>query len=454
MIENGETLTDHGNRHVRSDLLDIATQAIAQVQPHTTVPEVVSVDGSTLRLDSRTVDLEDVNDVYLVGAGKGSVDVADALLELLGEHIVDGIVAEKNGQERQLEGVEVLGTGHPLPDEASLEAGTRILELAKDAGPADLVLVCITGGASAQSVVPAEGVSMADLRTTTDVLLRSGLPIEEINAVRKHLSEIKGGQLAQHIAPATAVTFVVIDEVAGEPWGPTVGDETTFDDALTVLSRHGIEQRVPASVRDHLVSGRESDVPETPGRAALDDIDTFEVILAEPVDACEAAARHAEPLGYEPMILSTSIEGESSEVATVLAGITDEIRTHGRPIEPPCVVVSGGETIVTVRGDAGDGGPNQEFALAYALESSDWADVTLLALGTDGTDGPTEFAGGLVDATTIPRIIEEGEDPWMHLRRHNSSEALDLAGDAVRTGPTGTNVMDLRLLVVEEAERR
>jgi glycerate-2-kinase len=256
--------------------------------------------------------------------------------------------------------------------------------------------------------VPAEGVSVTDLRSTTDILLRSGLPIEDVNAVRKHLSEIKGGQLAQQIALATAVTFVVIDEVAGKPWGPTVGDETMFEDALNVLSRHDLKQRVPASVRDHLVSGRESDVPETPDRAVLEDIDAFGVILADLVAVCEAAARHAEALGYEPMILSTSIEGESSEVATVFAGITDEIRTHGRPIEPPCVVVSGGETTVTVEGDAGSGGPNQEFALAYALESTDWADVTLLALGTDGTDRPTEFAGGLIDATTIPRTMEKG----------------------------------------------
>lgn len=445
MIRNRASLTAHGNSQARRDLLEIATAALERVHPSRTVPAVVTREGTTLHVDGRPFDLEQYDDVYVIGAGKGSVDVVDALASRLGEALTDGVVAEKRGQERSLDGVTVYGAGHPVPDEISLEAGTAIAELAERAGANDLVFVCITGGASAQCVVPSAGLDLADLRGTTETLLRAGLAIDEVNAVRKHLSALKGGRLAQRIAPASAVSLVVVDEVAGEPWGPTVGDETTVGDALAVLERHGLERSVPPAVCSHLECEERA---ETPTPADLEPLETFVTVLAEPADACEAAQERAVALGYESTILSTSIEGESREVAVVFAGIADEIRTAGRPIEPPCVVVSGGETTVTVSDDAGRGGPNQEFALAFALETADTPDVVALALGTDGTDGPTELAGGLVDGTTVPRLRDAAVDPWAHLHRHDSSAALEAVDDAIETGPTGTNVMDLRLVVV------
>jgi len=449
VIRNRETLTDHGNEGAREAAIDTATAALEAVHPNHTVPEAVDRSGPTLRVGDRSFDLETVGDLYVVGAGKGSAAIADAVLAVLGD-VDGGVVAEKRGQGRDLDGVSVLEAGHPLPDETSLEAGQAVVDVAARAGPDDLVIACVTGGASAQCVRPAGDLSLSDLRGTTDRLLGAGLRIEEVNAVRKHLSEVKGGRLARRVAPASLATLVVVDEVAGEPWGPTVGDGTTFGDALDVLARHGLVDEVPEPVRDHLRRGRAGEIRETPRPADLVEVDATTAVLAGPADLCEAARDRAAALGYEAAILSTSIEGESREVATVFAGIAEEIRAYGRPVEPPCVLVSGGETTVTVTGDAGEGGPNQEFGLAFALETADVRGVTALALGTDGTDGPTDVAGALVDGSTVPRVRAAGTDPREHLRRHDATEPLELAGDAVETGPTGTNVMDLRLLVVEE----
>jgi hydroxypyruvate reductase len=444
MIRNRESLVDHGNRAARETLLDVATAAVDAVHPRTTIPRTVARDGDRLRVGDRTYDLGAVGEVYVVGAGKGAGAVAAELAAILDDRIAGGVVAEKTGGNDDVpDAIDVVAAGHPIPDGRSLDAGRRALELADAAGPDDLVLLPVTGGASATLAAPADGLTLDDLASTTATLLNAGCRIDEINAVRKHCSAIKGGRLAERIAPATAVTLVVVDEVAGEPWGPTVGDATTFADALDVLTRYDLTDAVPPAVVDHLRRGRDGEVTETPNGT-----DGHVVVLAGPADAAEAAETRVTELGYEPLILSTTVEGESREVATCLAAIAEEAATYGRPAEPPCVLISGGETTVRVGDADGDGGPNQEFALASALELDDAA-VTTLALGTDGTDGPTDAAGGLVDATTIPRMAERGIDARDHLRRHDATPALRAVDDAVLTGPTGTNVMDLRLTLVE-----
>jgi glycerate 2-kinase len=443
MIRNREALVDHGNHEARATLLDAATTAIDAVHPRNTVPAAVDRDGDRLRVGDRTYDLGPVEDVYVVGAGKGAAAVTAELAAILGDRIDGGVVAEKDDDVANP--IEVVAAGHPIPDGASLSAGERALAVADAAGPDDLVLVPVTGGASATLAAPAGDLTLDDLAATTGTLLNAGLRIDEINTVRKHCSVIKGGRLARRIAPATAVTLVVVDEVAGEPWGPTVGDATTFANALDVLARHGLTDAVSPAVVRHLERGRDGGVAETPTET-----DAHVVVLARPADAAEAAADRVAALDYEPLILSTTVEGESREVATCLAAVADEAATYGRPAAPPCVLISGGETTVRVGDSGGEGGPNQEFALSFALELGDDAAVTTLALGTDGTDGPTDAAGGLVDATTVPRMAEQGIDASDHLRRHDATPALRAVDDAVITGPTGTNVMDLRLTLVED----
>lgn len=447
MIRNAEELCDHGERDLRRALVDVVEAALADVHPDSRVRRAVERDGETLRVDGEAYDLAAVERVFVLGAGKGSLAVVEALVDVLGPRVDEAFVVEKRGQGRSVDGVEVVEAGHPLPDEDGREAARRVRELAAEAGPDDLAFVCITGGASALLPAPAGDVTLDELRRTTELLLESGAPIEAINAVRKHLSTLKGGRLAETIAPARPVTLVVVDEVAGDPWGPTVPDGTTFADAVSALEQRGLWEAAPASVRAHLERGREDSSMETPTTADLDAAAPT-VVLADATDACEAAAERADALGYEAAILSTTLEGESREIGTCLAGIAREAATHRRPVEPPCALVTGGETTVTIDGDAGEGGPNQEFALSFARGVAGRAGVAAVAVGTDGTDGPTDLAGGLVDGETAARADKRGVDLFGALAAHDAAPALRTLGDAVETGATGTNVMDLRVVLI------
>lgn len=451
MIQNRDALCNHGNESVREPLVEIATHALSHVHPTTTLPRIVSRDGTTLTVDTRTYELTAIDNIYVIAAGKGAPATVQALHDILGDAITEGIVAAKHPTDISLPGIDVLEAGHPLPTSASERAGHRVQSVARQATADDLVITCINGGASALLAAPAGDITTADLATLTDMLLEAGLPIHEVNTVRKHVSTVKGGHLATQIAPADLVTLVTVDEVAGDPWGPTVPDDTTFTDAIEVLKRHNLWTTIPSRVRNHLHQGATSTDPpqETPTTAELPPATRHTVIVADATDVCEAAAASAADHGYNTMLLSTMLEGESREVGLAMAGIAKEIVQHHRPVAPPCVVVSGGETTVTVDDSAGTGGPNQEFATRVALAIDELDGVGCVALGTDGTDGPTDVAGGLVDTTTTDRAATANIDLFAKLEHHETTPALTQLGDAIRTGSTGTNVMDLRLLLVE-----
>jgi len=447
MIRDRDSLLDHGRADVRSAALDVVDGALADIQPAEIVPERVTRDGTELRIGEHTYDLDDYDRVAVLGSGKGAVAVVEAVIDRLGDRHDEGLVVEKRGQGRPVEGVTVLEAGHPIPDDGSLEAGTRTVELAESASDDDLVVACIAGGTSALLAAPADGLELADLAATTEALLDDGAPIDEVNAVRQHLSAVKGGRLADAVAPATLVTLVVVDEPADEPWGPTVPTESTPADAVDVLERRQLRDAVPDGVWDHL-QRRASDGPNWEPAS----VDQRVVALAGPADACDAAAERAEASGLTAVVLSSVVEGESREVGTCVAGIAREIRARRRPVEPPCALISGGETTVTVEGDAGEGGPNQEFALSFARTVAGEGPVAALAVGTDGTDGPTTLAGGLVDDRTVERADDRGVDIARALDDHDAATALRELEDAVYTGATGTNVMDLRVVVVGDPD--
>ena len=461
-VENRGALCSHGDTAARELLLDVVDGALSAVHPDRLVPERVALDGDALVVDGRSYDLDGVDRVLVVGAGKGSLALVRSVADVLGDRLSGGLVVEKRGQVEEydgeepedargggtvLDGIEVREAGHPVPDEAGRRAAQEVMEVAAGVGEDDLVLACITGGASALLPLPAEAITLDELAETTRLLLEAGAPIEDVNAVRKRLSRIKGGRLAAAIHPATTVTLVIVDEVAGEPWGPTVPDPTTFADATRALERHGLRDRVPRPVREYLTESRDDPERETPSPDAFEAFDARAVVLADAGDVCEAACDRAEERGAEAMLLSTVLEGESREVGTCLAGIAKEVAANGRPVEPPCALVSGGETTVTVGERSGEGGPNQEFALGAALGIAG-LDAAAVAVGTDGTDGPTDLAGGLVDGGTTERAERRGVDLHDALRRHDAATALRELGDAVYTGPTGTNVMDLRVILV------
>lgn len=449
IVKNREDLLSHGNVLAREVALDVIEHAIKAVDPYEAVRKIVYIEnGNELVVGELRYDISEVGNIFVVGAGKATFPIARALDEILGERIKKGVISVKKGEKGRLSHIKVIEAGHPIPDEMGLEAGKEIMKIAKEAKRGDLAFCTITGGASALMILPAEGISLGDKKRVTELLLRSGASIQEINAVRKHISAIKGGRLAMHIHPATVINLVIVDEVVGLPWGPTVPDTTTFEEAVCVLKKYDLWEKTPSSVRKHLRAGLTDTGLETPKSREFRSLKVQNLVLAENEAACEAAKKRAQQLGFNSEILSTVLEGESREAGVFLAGIAKEIEKHYRPIKPPCVLVVGGETIVTITGRPGEGGPSQELALGFASGIAGSKSSLIASVDTDGTDGPTDIAGGITDGYTMERAKEKGIDLHGNLVRHNSSYVLQQLGDAVITGPTGTNVMDLNVIVI------
>jgi len=437
-----------GRDHVRG----IIDAALAAVDPEQAIRERLSVSATELRFDDTAVALDGVERIVVVGAGKAGVPMARAVERLFGARISAGHVVVPHGQEVALERIAIHGAAHPVPDAAGVEAGRAVLASLAGLDEATLVVCLISGGGSALLVCPADGISLRDLQATNEALLACGASIVEINALRKHLSAVKGGQLARAAAPARVVTLILSD-VVGDPLdaiasGPTVPDSTSFVDCNAIVRRYELEGRLPAAVTERLRAGEAGEIRETP---AADDA-VFErvsnVLVANNDRAVRAAAAAAEARGYRAMVLSTTIEGETRDVARVHAAITREVLASGRPCAPPCCLLSGGETTVTLRGD-GRGGRNQEFVLAAALDIAGLEGVTVCSIGTDGVDGNSDAAGAVADGGSTARARAAGLDPRALLENNDSNAFFATLDDLLVTGPTDTNVMDLRLVLIE-----
>jgi glycerate 2-kinase len=360
-------------------------------------------------------------------------------------------VVTKYGHRHPTRTIRVHEAGHPVPDAAGLAGAEAILGEVRGLGPQDVVLFLISGGGSALAPAPVAGITLEEKQALTQALLACGADIREMNTIRKHISRIKGGQLARAAQPARVLALVLSD-IVGDPLdaiasGPTVPDPTTYGDALGILDRYRIRGEIPASIRARLEAGARGEVPETPKADDPLFARVTNVVVGSNLLALEAARVEATRLGLSPMILSSSIEGETRDVARVHAAIAREIRSSGNPLPPPACVISGGETTVTLRG-SGKGGRSQEFALAAALDIAGLARVVILAGGTDGTDGPTDAAGAIADGETCARAAAGGLDPRAALRANDSYPFFRALGDLLVTGPTNTNVMDVRLVLV------
>jgi hydroxypyruvate reductase len=456
------------DKRARRDILAIFRAGLAAADPVQAVRRHVVRRGRKLRLGDYSCDLKKVRNIFVVGAGKASARMAGALEEILGDRIVGGWINIKSrhthgGQaggdtaQKPLRRIHIHEAGHPVPDEAGLRGAREIVRILKSAGEGDLVLLCLSGGGSALMPLPVEGVSLADKQAATQALLACGADIREVNAVRKHLSQLKGGQLARAAQPAEVVALILSD-VVGDPLdaiasGPSAPDSTTFADALAVLSKYGIESRAPRSVLEHLRAGAAGTKPETPKPGDPVFAKVRNLLIANNAASIATCARKARALGYRPLVLSSTIEGEAREVARVCVAVARESLARDRPIAPPACLISGGETTVTLRGD-GRGGRNQEFALAAALSARGLEEVAILAGGTDGTDGPTDAAGALADGATCDRAARLGLSAADFLARNDSYHFFQPLGDLLMTGPTGTNVMDLYLLLLGRPKRR
>ncbi|NIR86515.1 glycerate kinase [Candidatus Bathyarchaeota archaeon] len=449
LIKNKDELLSHGNVKGRRIALDILEYALEAVDSYKAVKRIVHIDEGKLIIDHLKFDLSKVEDIYVVGAGKATMPIGMALEDVLGEKIKDGLIIVKRGQKRKLKRIRVIEAGHPIPDEAGLEGAKEMIKIAKNASEGDLVFSAITGGSSALAPLPVEGISLEDKKKVTELLLKSGAVIQEINAVRKHISAIKGGRLAKCIHPAEIINLTVSD-VIGDPLDYitdlTVPDTSTFEDAVFALKKYGLWEKVSDSVRTHLEKGLSDPSLETPKNFTGMKVHTF--VMSNNEAVCEAAKNRAEELGFNSTILSTMIEGESREAGIVLAGIAKEIEKNGRPLKPPSAFIYGGETTVTIKGEHGEGGRNQEFVLGFSLKTDGSENIVVASIGTDGTDGPTDIAGGIADGYTLKRAKEKGIDISENLRKHRSSYVFRQLEDAIFTGLTGTNVMDLGVVVI------
>jgi hydroxypyruvate reductase len=437
--------------NLNKDALAILHAALKAADPVEAVRRHVRRNGDWLLVGKRKYRLSAFRDIYVLGAGKASAAMAQAMERILGPRIRYGFVNTKYGHGAPLKRVLIHEAGHPVPDENGVSGTRELVRLARQATAHDLVVFLISGGASALTPLPPKPIKLAEKQKTTRLLLDCGANIHEINTIRKHISQFKGGQLAREAAPATLITLMLSDvigdsmDVIGS--GPTVPDQSTFGDAMAIVRKYELERSIPATVLHHLERGVRGEVPETPKPGDPAFQKTQNLIVGSNRLAVDAAQQKAKQLGYHTMVLSSVIEGETREVARVHAAIAKEIVAAGRPLRRPACIISGGETTVTLRG-TGKGGRNQEFAAAAGLDLAGVDNVVVLSAGTDGTDGPTDAAGAMADGTLAARLESLGLSAAAMLARNDSYHIFEKAGGLIKTGPTRTNVMDVRLLLV------
>jgi len=421
------------------------------VDPRNIIRSRVSLENSTLKVNGFSFDLKKFRHVYVVGGGKASGSMAEALEQILGDYITDGFVNVPRGVKHDTRIVKLHFASHPIPDESGVEGTRRMLEIAEKAGKNDLVICLISGGGSSLMPLPRGDISIDDKKKITEALLKSGATINEINTVRKHISSFKGGWLAKKAYPATILNLILSD-VVGDPLdfiasGPTVPDSTTFSDAIKILKKYKLWNEAPESIKRVLSDGEKGLIQETPKAHDKAFERAFNVVVGNNRFASLAACESLKAAGLNTLLLTSTLEGEARHVGTILASIAREVSLSGNPIPKPAGIVLGGETTVTVTGE-GLGGRNQEIALAAALKLKGADGVVIASLSTDGVDGPTDAAGAIADGETLKRAAEMKLNPEQFLANNDSYNFFSKLGDLIFTGPTGTNVNDISLIIV------
>lgn len=430
-------------------LKKLIAAGLSAADPYYSLLRTVSLRGTSLRVGRRRYDLRRIDRVIAVGAGKASARMALALEQVLGAQLKGGLVVVKPGHRAPTKWITIVEAGHPIPDRAGLWAAVQLQRLIRGLTSRDLLLVLLSGGASSLLPAPASGVTLADKRRTTRLLLKSGATIHEMNAVRKHLSSLKGGQFAA-LTRARIVTLILSDVIGDDIGtigsGPTAPDPTTFADAIGLLKRRRIWLLAPAAVRRHLLQGRKGAVPETlkPGSRRLETVQ--HEIIGNNRGMLRAVARAAQAAGLRTLLLPTALVGEASKAAERFIRLARPALIERAALLRPTCVVAGGEPTVTVTG-RGKGGRAQEFATAAAFYIAGLPNTWLAAVGTDGTDGPTDVAGAIVTGKTLTQAEKLGVNLRSALQRHDTYPALQALRCHIRTGPTGTNVNDLYLLL-------
>jgi hydroxypyruvate reductase len=442
-----------------SQIKGIVDAALAAVDPYRAVRRAIHLDGSHLIIAEQIYDLDNFQQVVLVGVGKAAYPMSVAMEDILGDRLATGFVVTKDGyaastsgpEKPQLRRTYVFEAGHPIPDARGIAATQEIIHLLESLGNDDLVIFLISGGGSALLNFPVPGVSLVDLQNLTYLLLRFGATVNQLNTLRKHLDLVKGGGLARLAAPAVMATLVLSD-VVGDPLdviasGPTVPDDSTFQDAWSILEQFSLIDEIPGSIRYHLDKGRRGEIPETlkPGDPIFDR--TQQIVIASNYQAASAAVGQARASGMNALLLTSFLQGEARDVGRMMAALARQIQATGEPVKRPACIIAGGETTVTIRGD-GMGGRNQEVALGSIEEMAGLSRVLLVALATDGGDGPTDAAGAVVAGDSRERALKLSLEPRKFLERNDAYNFFDNMGDLLWSGPTRTNVNDLTFLFV------
>lgn len=449
-------------KDLRNDLKAIYTAAIAAANPGEAVRRYLFRRGDAIVLLSEngselSFNLAGTRRVYVIGAGKATAPMASAVEELLGGRITKGLIAVKHGHTAPLQRIETVEATHPVPGEEGMGAAKRISAILDGAGADDLVISLISGGGSSLLPLVPVGITLADKQAVTKLLLSCGASIGEINAVRKHLSLVKGGNLARRAYPATVVNLMISDVVGDDigviASGPFSPDPSTFADALGVIDRYGLRSAVPSPVIERLEKGAGGLIEENPGPGDPVFASVHHRVIASNALSLDAARHVAEARGYHTLLLSSSIEGDTGAAARQHVRLLKEITGSEKPVPLPACVISGGETTVVVRGD-GLGGRNMEFAMRAAGMIEGMRGVIVASVGTDGTDGPTDAAGALADGMTVARARERGADIGDFIARNDSYHFFERIGDLIITGPTNTNVMDVRIMLADDPGAR
>jgi len=436
---------------LRSSARRIFHFSLKAVDPFYAIKKRVKLVEDNLWVEGVLYRLEDKRRILLIGAGKASASMAQAVEKILGPRIHKGVVVTKHGYVAPLRRIQLLEGGHPLPDKGGMEGTRRILKLISNLDQNDLVICLISGGGSALLVSPSPGISLKDIKELTDQLLRCGADIKEINTIRKHISQVKGGRLAQMAHPAHVVTLILSDVIGSRldsiASGPTAPDTTTFSDCLKIIKKYKLIDRIPPSILGHLKKGVQGKIEETPKPGSPIFKRVKNLIIGSNSLALEAARQKAEDLGFNTAILSRPVSGDTTRAAVKHASFAKRIQEKGDPVSPPACLISGGETTVKIRGK-GLGGRNQEFVLVGATKIAGLENVVMLSAGTDGTDGPTDAAGAICDGKTIKRALRKGLNPKQYLNNNDSYHFFQKLKDLLKTGPTNTNVMDIHLVLV------
>lgn len=442
------------DRRARVAAIKILSAVLDSADPRVAIRNHVHRVDNSLCVDNLTFELDKFQRIFVVGGGKAGGAMAEALEEIVGDDLTEGFINVLRDVKSKFETrkISLNKVRHPIPDENGVEGARKIIQLVSKANERDLIICLISGGGSALMPLPAAGITLRDKQILTEALLKCGATINEINAVRKHVSELKGGLLSKASYPTTLISLILSD-VVGDPVdtiasGPTAPDTTTFNDAISTLEKYALwKTSTPESIKKRLKAGLREEIPDTPKPGDKVFSKTYNVIVGNNRSVALAACKRAKCLGFNSLLLSSMIEGQARHVGTAYAGIMKEILNSNNPLSKPAVVVAGGETTVTVTGP-GKGGRNQELVLSASLKIEGYRGVAIASIGTDGIDGPTDAAGAIADGQTTKRTFNEGLDAREFLMNNDSYAFFSKLDDLIFTGPTGTNVNDLAVMVI------